>query len=1020
MTQPPNSPLLLFYPTSPVHVRDVQQVTRKLSGCRCVAIVYQPLARVAPGIAAALSEQGIDLIEIDQESEFEKQLPNDTAILALGAVFEPFALDLFGWAKLRHIPIIAIQEVAQLALNQFDINNYDAPFDRLFVASPDEQRRFLELGYPSGMLTVSGLLANERIGANQNIRGNELLHKIGITDGEKPIVYTTSPLRGRLSLHNKDDLHFREAVLTQIAVASRKTERKAVIKLHPNEDIETAQERIRKFVPDAIVLGRQVNMDELFPGTGVLVNRGNSQTCLEAVLRGIPTVVPACGLKTLFHDDGGAYVVDELSKLSDAIERAYIEGPIDASRVKAKHFFLPPDGVAGFIAKEISKLLSDPQPATENTWNWLIKSMLFVGRHDRALALSKTLQPRSPWQALVHDALQAHSAARIEDSIACWLNCAQLDPRWYFPQYELAHGFQATRQFDKAIEHAHKAIELHPPFHSLWHEVPMRVVIMASHRQMADFSSAALELKLMEGHDLVDLVPELLIEKAGQLSTANDRLDEAAQCLDNAHKQLVDYPVNEITDLHLSERAAFQYLDVAKRYATTGDRAQSLVCLKRIGKLAARIRAITEPIVSQALDLGQQSENDKDLHTAEKCYNLAAETDPTGYRSQYGLARVALKQGKLTTAVGALRVLNELPDAPKQIVLKILSPAAAARLLGYWPGTPKSILKPMKLSACAFAWAVKTMMKSGFHDFFDASTVLLMIWTFVGRHFHRRLSADFADVQRASRTLRSRLFRESSSSTYHVTNCPICGSVGKFEYQNKLTPLFRCRNCDHVYARELPDDRALSTLYGDFSYWEKDRCHQGITTIQESKGWEIYLNARIGILERLKLLDCPSTRTQSVFEIGCAEGMLLHALGKKGIAASGCEMNRAVAREGMQQLGVNILTDPFENLELPQSHFDLVMSFHTLEHLRFPAEIFAKAANILRPDGAILIEVPCGEEEYDNTDHLHFFSDKSLRLLLNQFFYTTEIIDNAYTNSAGVRIGSIYGFGRGVRCKQTE
>jgi SAM-dependent methyltransferase len=148
--------------------------------------------------------------------------------------------------------------------------------------------------------------------------------------------------------------------------------------------------------------------------------------------------------------------------------------------------------------------------------------------------------------------------------------------------------------------------------------------------------------------------------------------------------------------------------------------------------------------------------------------------------------------------------------------------------------------------------------------------------------------------------------------------------------------------------------------------------------------------------------------------------MLLHALGKKGIAAIGCEMNRAVAREGMGQLGVNILTDPFENLELPQSHFDLVMSFHTLEHLRFPAEIFAKAANILRSDGAILIEVPCGEEEYDNTDHLHFFSDKSLRLLLNQFFYTTEIIDNAYTNSAGVRIGSIYGFGRGVRCKQTE
>jgi tetratricopeptide (TPR) repeat protein len=706
MTQQPNSPLLLFYPTSPVHVRDLQQVIRKLLAWRCMAIVYQPLARVAPGIGAALSEQRIDSIEIDQESEFEKLLPNDTAILALGAVFEPFALDLFAWAKLRHIPVIAIEEVAQLALNQFDINNYDAPFDRLFVASPDEHRRFVDSGYPSEILSVSGLLANDRFGADETVCGDEMLIKLGISDGKKPIVYTTSPIRGRLSLHNKDDLHFREAVLTQIAITSRKTGRKAIIKLHPNEDIETAQERIRKFIPDAIVLGRQVNMDELFPVIGVLVNRGNSQTCLEAVLRGIPTVVPACGLKTLFHDDGGAYIVDEVSKLSDAIARAYIEGPIDASRVKAKHFFLPPEGVAGFIAKEISKLVSDPQSATEYTWNWLIKSMIFVGRHDRALALCKTLRPRSPWQELVHDALQSHSDGRIEDSIACWLRCAQFDSQWYFPQYELAHGFQATRQFDKAIEHAHTAIERHPAFHSLWHEIPMRVVIMASHRQLGDISRAASELKLMEDRGLADFVPELLIEKAGQLATANDRLDEAARCLDNAHKQLVDYPVNETTDVQLLERAAFQFLE-----------------------------------------LGQQWENDKDLHAAEKCYNLAAETGPTDHRSRFGLARVALKQGKLYTAIGALRLLIEIPNGPKQVVARISSPAAAARLLGYWPATPKSILRPMKLSAYAFAWAVQRTVKSGFHDFFEVITTLLMIWMFVGRHFYRRLSAESVGIQ---------------------------------------------------------------------------------------------------------------------------------------------------------------------------------------------------------------------------------------------------------------------------------
>jgi hypothetical protein len=44
------------------------------------------------------------------------------------------------------------------------MNNYDAPFDRLFLASEDEKRRYLELGYPGDKLRVSGLLANDRLG----------------------------------------------------------------------------------------------------------------------------------------------------------------------------------------------------------------------------------------------------------------------------------------------------------------------------------------------------------------------------------------------------------------------------------------------------------------------------------------------------------------------------------------------------------------------------------------------------------------------------------------------------------------------------------------------------------------------------------------------------------------------------------------------------------------------------------------------------------------------------------------
>jgi SAM-dependent methyltransferase len=214
----------------------------------------------------------------------------------------------------------------------------------------------------------------------------------------------------------------------------------------------------------------------------------------------------------------------------------------------------------------------------------------------------------------------------------------------------------------------------------------------------------------------------------------------------------------------------------------------------------------------------------------------------------------------------------------------------------------------------------------------------------------------------------------------------------------------------------LPDDDTLRSWYRDFGYWQRDRIHQGITKIEEGPHWQTYLDARLGILKHFDLLN----RANTVFEIGCTEGMLLHALGKEGLTASGCELNRDVAREGIRKLGVNIATGSFEAVELQKSSFDFVISFHTLEHMRHPRSVFAKIAAILKPHGAVLVEVPCDDSEYENTDHLHFFSKHSLRLLIERFFTTTEILDNAYTTSSGTKVNSIYGFGRGVRSGHCE
>ena len=971
MSQHSDSPLLLFYPTSPVHVHDIQLVMQHMLEWRFMAILYKPWARRTPGIDVVLVEHEIDFLALDEAAVLASDLPTNADVLVLGTAVDYFALDLMTWAKQREIPIVAIQEVAQLALNQCDLNNYDAPFDRLFLASDEEKRCYLELGYPEDKLRVSGLLANDRLAEANTIKSDMIREQLGISNTQQPIVYTTSPLRHRLAIHNKDDWPFREKILHQVANVSHRIGQPMIVKLHPNEDLKTEREKIVGIIPNAIVVGREIEMDELFSVIGVLVNRGNSQTSLEAVLRGIPTVVTACGLKTLFHEDGGAYLVEDILTLPDVIESALTKGAVDNSRVRSKHFYRPSLGVGRFIAGEIRALARRRYPADDLFWNWLIQSMLFVGRHDRALAICEYKYSDSVWQAKVCSALTAHRDGRVQDSIEAWLACADTDSKWFFPHYELAHKFQSLGRCDAAIKHARKAIELHPSFHRLWHEIPMLVAIMGSLKKMGNPIGAAKELDALESRGLVDFVPELLIEKAAQLSMSRDRFAEAAQCLQAAIKHLNRYPINETVDKELMERAFLQLRELARR-----------------------------------------AEPKRDYSLAEYCYTLITETEPSDLFSKYHLSRIALMKWNVSSAVSFLSQIVIMPSGPQRVVETFLSPSGVMRLRRYWPASANSILRPIKLILFTFGWAVTRLIRTGFAETANAIAVTLLVGLFVTRHLLERLRRESSKF---ARILRLRSYASGNLSS--AKNCPICGAQGKFEYQNKQTPLFKCCLCDHVYARDLPDDKTMSALYGDLTYWERDRSHQGITSIREGEEWNTYLKARLGILERLNLLSHRETNSKNVFEIGCAEGMLLHALKNRGMKVDGCEMNRAVADEGIKRLGVDIWREPFEDLILSENSYDLVISFHTLEHMRFPARILTKIAHILRPDGAVLIEVPCGEEEYENTDHLHFFCAQSLRYLLNQYFVTTEILDNIYTNSAGVRIGSIYGVGRGVREK---
>jgi tetratricopeptide (TPR) repeat protein len=267
----------------------------------------------------------------------------------------------------------------------------------------------------------------------------------------------------------------------------------------------------------------------------------------------------------------------------------------------------------------------------------------------------------------------------------------------------------------------------------------MRVVIMASLRSKGDLTAATTELKVLEERGLVEVVPELLIEATAQHCSFSDQLEAAERCLEKGFEQLKLYPVDELGDRHIMERAARQYLELVGRYAEIGDSARSAACLTRAIECARSDAAVLNHLCSHLGELGERREIAADYLFAEKYYTLAIQADPAAHWLRYRQSRMALKQKRLCEAFQGLFAIARIPNAPKAVIENILSSAGAARFAPYWPASPKSIVKPLMLCLCMSGWFFGRLANSGLRDLHTSVTAVILVWLFVARHFVRGL-----------------------------------------------------------------------------------------------------------------------------------------------------------------------------------------------------------------------------------------------------------------------------------------
>ena len=248
-------------------------------------------------------------------------------------------------------------------------------------------------------------------------------------------------------------------------------------------------------------------------------------------------------------------------------------------------------------------------------------------------------------------------------------------------------------------------------------------------------------------------------------------------------------------------------------------------------------------------------------------------------------------------------------------------------------------------------------------------------------------------------------------------SCIICGSSDsalvtegvEHEYKTTTDDVFRvvkCARCGLHYLNPRPDVSELKTIYPDEYY----AYHlQSKNVERENKHSLLYKARRFVHLSRLTraLSLCVTTGHLKVLDVGCADGRALNwyrQVERFEVKTYGVDFD-PIAVERARQQGHTVYEGRFEEADIPDDFFDLVVATHVIEHVADPRIFAEQALRVLKPGGIFLVETPNIDSPdarifrrrhwggYHFPRHWVFFSPDTLRQLAESVGFKVEKIE---------------------------
>ena len=223
--------------------------------------------------------------------------------------------------------------------------------------------------------------------------------------------------------------------------------------------------------------------------------------------------------------------------------------------------------------------------------------------------------------------------------------------------------------------------------------------------------------------------------------------------------------------------------------------------------------------------------------------------------------------------------------------------------------------------------------------------------------------------------------------------CYICGSDSLVGFTTSGDYVIaRCSGCNHYQVNPIPKAEELSQHYqhSDDSFYGNS-CAVSLSEMAQSDKEYLrkYYSERIEVVQ-----DNTENTTQRVLDFGCTNGVFVQSLIDFGYSdVYGFDIAEDLVSQG-KKLGLKLFSGELETFvdQFP-GYFDLIVSYHVFEHIPDPKRTIELLSKLLKPKGAIYINVPHIESLQvkllnrnsaiiDPPHHIHYFTKDSLTRLV--------------------------------------